>query len=630
MNKIQISKIKTDKAKEKYTEIINQKLSQFAFGKYIEDQQSFFGNINFSGKTIQPSSNFNQFAIKDVQEQGLHRIYRVINNKEIVFYLDNFYVLDVCMEQHICMLVHLNFKVLKLTNKNLSKESISIIKYIEQEFNESTATSEKLVKHLIDKQELPEENVQNYHEIVGNFRNLVDPIYSKNDPKNNSYSTIIIVNPKINSSTRESLDYLENTFGKLQYHTLHLITKKYYDYRESFNNGFDEEELDEDLFDDNYDTYLDKFEGQRYIISHRITSISFDFVNNIVNSSITKSFAHILTNYSFYNSIKGSLFELNIPNSNYGRFIIDDYIGHKNSLGNFMLFAVGILFVNEDIHKINNESEFLKYSNGLFSNLSVKIETNNYNSNTIGIVEQDNIILFPLNEPVGSLKCIMFIFPITNRFFRLEGVNIFNVVKEISTNVKTSIDSYVESAKIFGNKSIKKKMFEEQSLSKSIFSIVDAENITCKKDNIKRDTIILKSINNPNLQSRFLLSEVNLIEKDYKLFSFSNKKELSALIWVDNIYFSKMKNLSLSFFSRKKIISKNDIVVFKKSCKILPKSFSKEEKLTVLEVEIKEKTKGIFSGKTMVTVLNKEKQLITKVPINMVKLTKKFKDNDIK
>ncbi|MEM4711385.1 MAG: hypothetical protein QXL18_05555, partial [Candidatus Woesearchaeota archaeon] len=149
--------------------------------------------------------------------------------------------------------------------------------------------------------------------------------------------------------------------------------------------------------------------------------------------------------------------------------------------------------------------------------------------------------------------------------------------------------------------------------------IVSFENIICKKDKIKRDTLILSD--EQNNKSRFLLEDLEFSVNN--ITKISELKGKNYIISPDairgNFVFENTKsNLKINTNLKNKYICVNDYVTFKNSCNILPKNFCKEKRYKVIEIFDKEYKTGLYSGKSKALLVN-EQGNTTIVPMTMIK-----------
>lgn len=536
---------------------------------------------------------------------------------DIIFFIKTFnYYSSVYENMNYTFLVY-QLEPISLDNNEVNKKELANLR----NFREKLENNFKTVKEL-------------YNNLKSSYLNFDNPLsfcsinFFEKEYDKNSFTFVSCITSELpkDITINEIFSFVKNNFNltneELNIDIKECETKEFFYYKQNFDQYYQnvlsdtEEEIeDEDEFyNECYDNYIEDFQGKRNFLNFRLIYLDDNAKAKLLRREFYNKGISRNTNTELnLNYLRGKILFSELLNNN---FIIDKFVSVENQ-NYFNIFIEGLLFTDTVkmknlIDKLNNKFPLL--------NLNTKkideeiLELNDKLNNTI-FYRDCSFYDFDDNEPKERIYKI--IIPLTSVVFNHFKLYEINYQPQFISELKFKIRDINESSFIFGNKSIKRKL-KEKSDNNVNLCLNSIEKISCKKDGIKRNTLILSDPENPNLRSRFTLNDVILYTYTDKISTIQGKKYVISSRNSNFLIKNNKINLKLLFKNKNNFISTNNYVKFKNSCKVFPKGFDKEKIFKVIHIENREYKNGLYSGKTKVSIMNSFGD-ITIIPITMVK-----------
>lgn len=536
---------------------------------------------------------------------------------DIIFFIKTFnYYSSVYENMNYTFLVY-QLEPISLDNNEVNKKELANLR----NFREKLENNFKTVKEL-------------YNNLKSSYLNFDNPLsfcsinFFEKEYDKNSFTFVSCITSELpkDITINEIFSFVKNNFNltneELNIDIKECETKEFFYYKQNFDQYYQnvlsdtEEEIeDEDEFyNECYDNYIEDFQGKRNFLNFRLIYLDDNAKAKLLRREFYNKGISRNTNTELnLNYLRGKILFSELLNNN---FIIDKFVSVENQ-NYFNIFIEGLLFTDTVkmknlIDKLNNKFPLL--------NLNAKkideeiLELNDKLNNTI-FYRDCSFYDFDDNEPKERIYKI--IIPLTSVVFNHFKLYEINYQPQFISELKFKIRDINESSFIFGNKSIKRKL-KEKSDNNVNLCLNSIEKISCKKDGIKRNTLILSDPENPNLRSRFTLNDVILYTYTDKISTIQGKKYVISSRNSNFLIKNNKINLKLLFKNKNNFISTNNYVKFKNSCKVFPKGFDKEKIFKVIHIENREYKNGLYSGKTKVSIMNSFGD-ITIIPITMVK-----------
>ncbi|MEM4711370.1 MAG: hypothetical protein QXL18_05480, partial [Candidatus Woesearchaeota archaeon] len=404
---------------------------------------------------------------------------------DFIFFIKNFEYANICVENKHYLFYAFELEPIYPFNNNLSNNKIKKLKELKKLLINRFIYIRNQYKNI--KQEI---NENDFHAKIEKFIPL-ECEYNKNK--------FIVVNCITNECTeiaeelkiciKNAYDFFDEDFS---FESFYCESKEYSIYKNNFESYYNEllndtefVEDEDEFYDENYSIYLNSFPGKKYHLNYYLFNLNQKAAIKLLKNALLKIKIDTISEINI-NYLKGNILVSQLFNS---KMLIDEFISIETK-NYFNIFVKMLLFTDSNeleniVEKINNsceEKRKIKLIHEIKAVIDVKT---NY----------DKTIIYNNCSTSKSENVYKIIVPLNSIIFTHSIIKIADIYNEIFSNLNVKIRDIDFSSKLFGNKTIKKKL-KEISDSGQPLKIVSFENIICKKDKIKRDTLILSDEQN--------------------------------------------------------------------------------------------------------------------------------------